>query len=108
MLELAKEERMKPGRSVLAVALFALAATCVAQTYPAKPVHIVVPFAAGGGLDVTTREFGLKLSEIIHQPVVVENKVGAAGVLGAFSVKSAAPDGYTLLLGSNSPLIRSV
>lgn len=97
---------MKPSRSVLAVALFALAATGVAQTYPAKPVHIVVPFAAGGGLDVSTRQFGLKLSEVIQQPVVVENKVGAAGVLGAMSVRSAAPDGYTFLLGSISPLIQ--
>jgi len=97
---------MKPSRSIVAVALFALAATGVAQTYPAKPVHIVVPFAAGGGLDVSTRQFGLKLSEIIRQPVVVENKVGAAGVLGAMSVRTAAPDGYTFLLGSNSPLIQ--
>lgn len=97
---------MKPSRSVLAVALSALAATCVAQTYPAKPIHIVVPFAAGGGLDISTRQFGLKLSEIIQQPVVVENKVGAAGVLGAVSVRTAPPDGYTLLLGSNSPLIQ--
>ena len=97
---------MKPCRSVLAVALFGLAATCGAQTYPAKPVHIVGPFAAGGGLDVSTRQFGLKLSEVIGQPVVVENKVGAAGVLGAMSVRSSLPDGYTFLLGSNSPLIQ--
>jgi tripartite-type tricarboxylate transporter receptor subunit TctC len=97
---------MKPSRSVVAVALLALAATGVAQTYPAKPVHIVVPFAAGGGLDVSTRQFGLKLSEVIRQPVVVENKVGAAGVLGAMSVRTAAPDGYTFLLGSISPLIQ--
>lgn len=97
---------MTPSRSVVAGALFALAATCVAQTYPAKPVHIVVPFAAGGGVDVSARQFGRKLSELIHQPVVVENKVGAAGVLGAMSVRTAPPDGYTFLLGSNSPLIQ--
>ena len=97
---------MRSSRSFLAVAWLALAASCGAQTYPSKPVHIVVPFAAGGGLDISTRQFGVKLSEVIRQPVVVENRVGAAGVLGAMVVKGAPPDGYTLLLGSNSPLIQ--
>ncbi|EHK66514.1 Bug family tripartite tricarboxylate transporter substrate binding protein [Achromobacter arsenitoxydans] len=77
-----------------------------AGTYPSRAVRIVVPYAAGGGPDIMVRQFGPKLSLTMGQPIVVENKVGAGGVLAAQYVAQAAPDGYTVLLGSNSHLIQ--
>src|SRR6476661_10289943 len=70
-----------------------------AQTYPSKPIHLIVPYPAGGGTDFFARLVGQKMSELIGQPIVVENKPGAATNLGADFVAKAAPDGYTLLLG---------
>ncbi|NYT78813.1 tripartite tricarboxylate transporter substrate binding protein [Alcaligenaceae bacterium] len=77
-----------------------------ADTYPSRAVRIIVPYAAGGGPDVMMRQFGPKLSATLGQPVVVENKVGAGGVLAAQYVANTAADGYTALLGSNSHLIQ--
>ena len=74
-----------------------------AQTpYPSKPVRIVVPYAAGGGPDVLTRKVAPRLGEILAQTIVVENIVGAGGILAAQSVARAAPDGYTLLVGAST------
>ncbi|MFT0546760.1 Bug family tripartite tricarboxylate transporter substrate binding protein [Allopusillimonas ginsengisoli] len=81
-------------------------ASWAADTYPSRAVRIIVPYAAGGGPDVMVRQFGPKLSATLGQPVVIENKVGAGGVLAAQYVANAAPDGYTALLGSNSHLIQ--
>jgi tripartite-type tricarboxylate transporter receptor subunit TctC len=75
-----------------------------AQTYPDRPVRIVVPFAAGGGSDVSGRAIALKLTEMLGQSFVVENRTGAAGSIGATQVARATPDGYTLLLGSSSEI----
>ena len=75
-----------------------------AQTYPDRPVRIVVPFAAGGGSDVSGRAIALKLTELLGQSFVVENRTGAAGSIGATQVARATPDGYTLLLGSSSEI----
>ena len=70
-----------------------------AQTYPNKPIHLIVPYPAGGGTDFFARLVGQKMQELIGQPVVVENKPGAATNLGADFVAKAQPDGYTILLG---------
>ena len=73
-----------------------------ASTYPNKPIKIVVPFPAGGTSDVLARIFGQKMTEHWGQPVVVENRPGASGNLGADQVAKSAPDGYTLLLATSS------
>lgn len=87
------------------LATFALVALCVswvafAQTYPSRPVTIIVPFPPGGSSDVIGRALAQKMSEQFGQPVVVENKPGATGAIGATTVKNAPPDGYTLLVSS--------
>ena len=88
---------------MLTAAGLALAATgASAQPYPSKPITIVVPFAAGSGTDSIARIIGQYLQNALNQSVVIENKVGASGVLAATSVARAAPDGYTLLMATNS------
>ncbi len=82
----------------LSAALLALALPVAAQNYPAKPIKIVVPFPAGGTSDVLARLIGQKMTESWGQPVVVENKPGSSGNLGADAVAKSAADGYTLVL----------
>jgi tripartite-type tricarboxylate transporter receptor subunit TctC len=74
----------------------------LAQAYPNKPIKAIVPFAAGSATDQIGRAFAAKMSEILGQPIVVENKAGVNGMLGADSVAKAVPDGYTILIGTNS------
>src|SRR5262245_29975674 len=86
--------------------LAALAVVCVwprvthAQGYPTRPIVMVVPFAAGGTFDAMGRIMAVRMSELLGQQVIVENTTGAGGVIGVTRVVNAAPDGYTLLLGS--------
>src|SRR5438045_6636405 len=70
------------------------------QPYPNKPVHVIVPFTAGSATDILARTFGQKLSELWGQPVVVENRAGAGGTIGAAVVAKSPADGYTLLVHS--------
>jgi tripartite-type tricarboxylate transporter receptor subunit TctC len=86
----------------LALLVLALAQSAVAQQYPSRPIRIVVAFPAGGGSDLAARVVGQKLSESLGQPVVIENRVGANGGVGAEAVARSAPDGYTLVMGSNA------
>jgi tripartite-type tricarboxylate transporter receptor subunit TctC len=75
-----------------------------AQTYPSKPVKLMVPFPAGSATDQIARVIGRELQEGLGQPFVVENKPGAQGAIAATEVARAAPDGYTLMVGTNTPL----
>ena len=88
------------------LACFAFAAA-QAQTYPTKPIRLIVPYAAGGTSDILARQLGPKLSESWHQPVVVENKTGANGNVGADFVAKSPADGYTLLLTDLGGLVIS-
>ena len=82
------------------VSLFTSAA--LAQAFPNKPIKAVVPFAAGSATDQIGRAFAQKMSETLGQPIVVDNKAGVNGMLGADAVAKSAPDGYTILIGTNS------
>jgi tripartite-type tricarboxylate transporter receptor subunit TctC len=90
-------------RILTAAALFALAATAPAQAqdWPTHPITLVVPFAAGGGVDVSARIQAQRMSELLGQSIVVENMGGAAGMTGGLRVAKAPPDGYTLLIGNS-------
>jgi len=83
----------------LAAAVFISQTTSHAETYPSRPVRIVVGFAPGGGTDIVARLLAQKLSESLGQPFIVENKAGATGTIAATSVAASAADGYTLLMG---------
>ena len=89
-------------RLLVAIGLTFAATGANAQSYPSKPITIVVPFAAGSGTDSIARIIGQYLQNALNQSVVIENKVGASGVLAATYVARAAPDGYTLLMATNS------
>ncbi|MEI8399901.1 MAG: tripartite tricarboxylate transporter substrate binding protein [Alcaligenaceae bacterium] len=80
----------------------ALAWQVQAQGYPTRPIRMIVPFAAGSATDTVARVYGQKMSESLGQPVVVENRTGAVGTIAADLVAKAAPDGYTILVGTNT------
>lgn len=89
-------------RGALLAAAVAFALPAAAQTYPVKPIRVVVPFGAGGSADTMARLVGQRFTESWGQPVVVENRTGAAGMIGAEFVARAAPDGYTLMVTSGA------
>jgi tripartite-type tricarboxylate transporter receptor subunit TctC len=93
-------------RLTLAIALAALSCGhAFAQTYPNKPVRIVVPFVAGGAVDTLARLVSVKMSESVGQPVIIENRPGAAGNVAADAVAKSPPDGYTILQNTNGHAI---
>ena len=85
-----------------ALLLMGIACSASAQVYPEKQVTIIVPFSAGGSVDTVARTLGQRMSEIWRQPVIIVNRPGASGNIGAAAVARAAPDGYTLLCGSTA------
>ena len=87
---------------LFAACAFAAAASSHAQDYPSRPVRIIVPFAAGGPADVYARFLGQRLQEALGQPFVVDNRPGGGSVIGTDAVAKSAPDGYTLLMMSNT------
>jgi tripartite-type tricarboxylate transporter receptor subunit TctC len=96
---------LKGFRNVAAACLAALLvqpAAGWAQAFPSEPVKIVVPFSAGGNTDVTARLIAPVMQEVLGQPVIVENRAGAGGMIGASGVMSSKPDGHMLMMGTNS------
>ncbi len=94
---------MKFVRIFTGLAFAAIAASASAQ-YPNKPIKVIVPFPAGSATDTITRILGNSVSQAVGQPVVVENKAGADGAIAGAEVAKAPPDGYTLLMATNSPM----
>lgn len=91
----------RASAACVAIAAAALALPACAQPFPSKPLKIVVPFAAGGAVDVVARVVGQRVSEQVNQPVIVDNKPGGHANIGADFVAKSPPDGYTMLLGAN-------
>jgi tripartite-type tricarboxylate transporter receptor subunit TctC len=104
------DHRAAPARSIaarLALGVLAVAAATgvSAQTWPGKPVRVIIPWATGGSTDALGRIVVQRLSETLGQPFVVENRAGAAGTIGTALASKAAPDGYTMLVGTNSTFV---
>src|SRR5690349_15763994 len=93
---------LRPWRSLLFVLLAGLAAMASAQQFPSRPIRVIVAYPPGGSTDIIARIVGPKLTERLGQPVVVDNRSGAAGMIGAAIAAQSAPDGHTLIL-SDSP-----
>src|SRR5207247_4010788 len=100
---------MKAAMVFLASATLVCAAPLArASDYPSKPITLMIGFAPGGPSDLTARILTRKMEEILKQPLVIENRAGAGGGLAAASVARAAPDGYTVMLGTGAPLAINV
>ena len=95
------------GRLLVIVALLASPAIVAADEFPSKPIRLIVPFPPGGPNDIIARVIGQRMSEIVRQPVIIDNRGGQAGVLGTDAVAKAAPDGYTIGIVSASAIVIS-
>src|SRR3954470_22655124 len=96
---------MRLSQLVLAALLAGLALPALAQPFPSKPVHLIVAYAPGGTGDVVARIVADKLGPALGQTVVVENRAGASGAIGATAVVNAPPDGHTLLVGQTGEVV---
>jgi tripartite-type tricarboxylate transporter receptor subunit TctC len=101
---LSRRESLVRAASLLAFAAAPATASAQPGGYPTKPVKLVIPYPPGGGTDITGRAMAQKLSDFLGQSVVIENKPGATGMIGAASVAKSAPDGYTVLFGAASEM----
>jgi tripartite-type tricarboxylate transporter receptor subunit TctC len=90
--------------AVLLVAFASLAGDALAQAFPSKPVRMVVPWTPGGGVDTMARIVQSKFAEDLGQPVVIDNRAGAAGTIGTDHASKSPADGYTLIVGSPGPM----
>src|SRR5512145_3404137 len=88
------------NRLVTFLLLIAASATAAAQSFPTKPIRVIIPFVPGGSSDIVGRAIGSKFQELLGQPAVVENRPGANGAIAAEFVAKSEPDGYTVLVGS--------
>src|SRR5499426_4550840 len=97
------------GLSLLALVAVGAAGVCAkAQTYPARPVTFVVPFAPGGGTEFLARLLGQRLEQRLGKPFIIENRPGGGGVTAASAVAHASPDGYTIMMASSTLLATNV
>src|SRR5687768_18522971 len=94
-------------KTILAL-LLCVSLSGFAQPFPSKPVRLIVPFPPGGAVDYYARAVQGRLAETLGQPIVIENRVGAGGMVGADLVAKSAPDGYTLLIGNIASLAMNV
>lgn len=101
-------KRLLPRIAVLSSVVSLCAASAVAQTWPAKPVNFIVPFAAGGSADATTRALGQRLSEMWGQPVIVDNKPGGATNIATSYVAKQPADGYNVLFASDAVMVNTL
>jgi tripartite-type tricarboxylate transporter receptor subunit TctC len=90
------------ANAVVLAAASLVSVAALAQAFPSKPIKAIVPFAPGSATDQIARAFGAKMSEVLGQPIVVDNRAGANGMIGADAVAKAPADGYTILFGTNS------
>src|SRR4051794_14114389 len=94
--------RIKLTLAAMLLVMPILSSPSFGQDYPSRPVRVIVPFGAGGPADVTARQIGSILQESFGQPFVIENRTGAGGVIGTLEAAKSVPDGYTLLMMSNT------
>jgi tripartite-type tricarboxylate transporter receptor subunit TctC len=90
-------------KKLLSIILLAWSCAVAAQPWPSKPIRVIVPYPAGGFYDTVARLVGVKMNEDFGQPIVVENRVGAGGIVGTDYVAKSAPDGYTIMVGGIGP-----
>ncbi len=104
-----RKSRGASGYVLLACVLLlnAWAPATLAQAYPARAVRLIVPYAPGGGTDILARALAPRVSEALGQSLVVENRPGAGGNIGADAVAKAAPDGYTLVMAANTTISKN-
>ena len=101
-------ERLRAWAAIFACAVAAIPLSSHSQAYPAKPIHVVVPFPAGPAADLVARLVGSKMAPALGQPIVYDNRAGANGAIGSEFVARSSPDGYTIQIGTSSTHLSSI